>query len=45
MDPNTTKRYKRPLPEGLNEDDGGVMMTVRELFLFKEEVQYFREAV
>ena len=42
-DPSVTKRYKRPLPQGTNEDDGGVMMTVRDPFLFKEEVQYFRE--
>lgn len=43
MDPSTTKRYKRPLPDGMNEDDGGVMMSVRDPFLFKEEVQYYRE--
>ena len=42
-DPSTTKRYKRPLPDGMNEDDGGVMMSVRDPFLFKEEVQYYRE--
>ena len=42
-DPSTTKRYKRPIPDGLNEDDGGVMMSVRDPFMFKEEVQYFRE--
>ena len=27
----------------MNEDDGGVMMSVRDPFLFKEEVQYYRE--
>ena len=43
MDPTKTKRYKRPLPDGMNEDDGGVMMSVRDPFLFKEEVQYYRE--
>ena len=43
MQPGATKRYKRPLPDGMNEDDGGVMMSVRDPFLFKEEVQYFRE--
>ena len=42
-DPGTTRRYKRPLPDGMNEDDGGVMMSTRDPFLFKEEVQYFRE--
>lgn len=42
--PGTTKRYKRPIPDGINEDDGGVMMSVREPFFFKEEVQYYREA-
>jgi len=42
-DPGTTRRYKRPLPDGQNEDDGGVMMSTREPFLFHEEVQYFRE--
>lgn len=29
----------------MNEDDGGVMMSAREPFLFKEEVQYYREPV
>ena len=37
------KRYKRPLPDGLNEDDGGVMMSTRDPFYFKEEIQYFKE--
>ena len=37
-----TKRYKRPLPDGLNEDDGGVMMSTRDPFFFREEVQYFK---
>ena len=41
-DPGTTRRYKRPLPEGTNEDDGGVMMSTRDPFIFKEEVQYFQ---
>ena len=27
----------------MNEDDGGVMMSAREPFQFKEEVQYYRE--
>ena len=42
-EPGQTKRYKRPLPDGLNEDDGGVMMSTRDPFFFKEEVQYFKE--
>ena len=41
-EPGVTKRYKRPLPDGLNEDDGGVMMSTRDPFFFREEVQYFK---
>lgn len=40
-DPSTTKRYKRPKPDNAEEED--VMLTSREPFLYREEVQYFRE--
>jgi len=43
LDPGNTKRYKRPLPDGENEDDGSVLMSTRDPFLIKEEVQYYRE--
>ena len=41
LDPGNTKRYKRPLPD--DGDDQGVVMSTRDPFLFKEEVQYFKE--
>ena len=41
LDPGNTKRYKRPLPD--EEDASGVVMSARDPFLFKEEVQYYRE--
>ena len=40
----TLKRYKRRKDDGLGgEDDGGVLMTVREPFKFTEAVQYYKE--
>ena len=41
LDPGNTKRYKRALPD--DADDSGVVMSTRDPFLFKEEVQYYRE--
>ena len=43
-DPNEEgkkKRYKRPLTDELADDDGQVMMTVREPFMYSETVQYY----
>ena len=37
-DTGRKKRYKRPVANGMVEDDGGVLMTVREPFMFNEHV-------
>ena len=43
-DEGTIKRYKRRKEDGLGgEDDGGMLMTVREPFKFTETVQYYKE--
>jgi len=45
-DEGTLKRYKKRKDDGLGadgEDDGGMLMTVREPFKFTEAVQYYKE--
>jgi hypothetical protein len=42
MDEAKQKRYKRPIADTIdNDQDDGIMLTVREPFQFREEVQYY----
>ena len=41
--PSATKRYKRRIADGQNDDDGTTQLNMNEPLFYKEEVQFFRE--
>ena len=44
FNPGSNKRYKRAIPDGLNDDDGSVMINPNDPFFYTEEVQFYRES-